>query len=151
MWNIKTLYLFVILLAFVACNGEKKGPLHTDESAEVEVSEIAARFNKAMIDPKEDVLDRITADNLSYGHSSGLLQNKAEFIDDLLNGPFDFISIDAQDQSIQISGDVAVVRQIFNSEALNAGTPTHIQIGVVLIFQKQEDQWRLLARQAFKL
>lgn len=39
----------------------------------------------------------------------------------------------------------------FDSDAANSGKAVHVHIGNVLIFQKQDAQWKLLARQAYKL
>lgn len=108
-------------------------------------------LNAAIIDPTQDSLNAITADELSYGHSSGKVQNQKEFIDDLLHGAYDFTSIDISDQKIKMVGNTAIVRQIFDSEALNNGDPVHIHIGNMLIFQKQDGKWKLLGRQAFKI
>ena len=116
-----------------------------------EVEDTVLRLNKAIIDPTEETLGKIVSDGLTYGHSSGKVQCRDEFIDDLVHGTFDFGSIDISDQTVHVSGDVAIVRQIFDSEATNAGKPVHVHIGNVLIFQKRDGQWELLARQAYKL
>lgn len=154
MKSIKNIYLLLALFSVIACNNEKKdGPIEEQASRTetIDVIQAVARLNAAMIEPTEEVLGKIVSNGLTYGHSSGKVQDKAEFIDDLVHGTFDFGSIDISDQTVQISGEVAVVRQIFDSEATNAGKPVHVHIGNVLIFQKLEGQWELLARQAYKL
>lgn len=146
------LYLLLMLFPLIACNGKKDGPMEQGTGSETaEVEDVVARLNRAIIDPTEEALGKITSDGLTYGHSSGKVQDRAEFMDDLVHGTFDFGSIDISDQTVHISGDVAVVRQIFDSEATNAGKPVHVHIGNVLIFQRQDGQWKLLARQAYKL
>jgi len=152
MKRVKMLYLLVVLFSVNGCSDKtKESKGRTSASETVEVQDAVTRLNNAIINPTEDALAKIVADGLSYGHSSGLVQDKDEFIEDLVHGSFDFDSIDISDQTVQISGDVAVVRQVFDSEASNDGTPVHVHIGIVLIFQKQNGQWKLLARQAYKL
>lgn len=110
------------------------------------------RFDQAMIEGKSEVLDSLTSKNLSYGHSSGNIQNKEQFLEDALNGPFRFVSINNEEQEITLSGNVAVVRHILTGEGTNAGNPTTVRIGVVMVFQKNNDnKIVLLARQAYKL
>tara|TARA_R110000868_G_scaffold127458_6_gene335119 strand:+ start:1798 stop:2346 length:549 start_codon:yes stop_codon:yes gene_type:complete len=117
-----------------------------------EVQQAVATFNKAIVDPTVELMERLCAEELTYGHSSGLIQNKAEFIDDIVNGPFDFSSVEAPDQAIHISGNTAIVRHIFLAKATNAGNPVDIRIGNVQVYQKDEHgKLRLLARQAYKL
>lgn len=118
---------------------------------EKEVAEAVSKFNKAMVDADKKALNKITSDKLSYGHSSGIVENKTEFVDAVVNGPFDFLTLEGEDQTILVAGETAVVRHIFVSKASNAGSPVDVRIGNVLVWQKEGGQWKLLARQAFKL
>jgi ketosteroid isomerase-like protein len=119
--------------------------------AETEVAAAVDKFNQAMVSADKSQLDKLTAEQLSYGHSSGKVQDKTVYIDDVVNGPFDFLTIDVVDQTIAMAGETAIVRHVFTSEATNDGNPTNIRIGNVMVWQKQKGQWKLLARQAFKL
>tara|TARA_R110002167_G_scaffold118210_1_gene294627 strand:- start:1383 stop:1898 length:516 start_codon:yes stop_codon:yes gene_type:complete len=122
-------------------------PLTTDE-----VQRAVAAFNKAMVDPSAELMEILCAEELTYGHSSGLIQDRAAFIDDIVNGPFDFSSVEAPDQTIHNSGNTAIVRHIFLAKATNAGESVDIRIGNVQVYQKGKDgRLRLLARQAYKL
>ncbi|WP_149275962.1 nuclear transport factor 2 family protein [Pareuzebyella sediminis] len=105
----------------------------------------------AMVNKKNDILEKLTSEKLSYGHSSGTIEDKRTYIDAVMNGPFDFISITPKDQTISISDKTAVVRHIFEAEGINAGEPVDVRIGAMLIFLKQHDNWKLIARQAYKL
>lgn len=120
-----------------------------DLDAEVETTVDA--LYKAMVDKDEATLKNLTADKLTYGHSSGTLEDKAQFIDAVMNGSFDYISITPEEQIIIISDDVALVRHIFVTNALNDGEPTDVRIGNLMTFQKQNGKWKLLGRQAYKL
>ncbi len=95
-----------------------------------------------MVSPTLTVLTKVT----------WLIQDRAGFIDDIVNGPFDFSSVEAPDQTIHISGNTAIVRHIFLAKASNAGEPVDIRIGNVQVYQKGKNgKLRLLARQAYKL
>lgn len=108
-------------------------------------------FRKALIDPTENNLKALTSADLSYGHSSGVLQDQKVFIEKLLNGESDFVTIEFQNQSIQITGDVAIVRHNLAAHTKDSGVEKDIKIGNVLVWQKQKNKWLLIARQAFKL
>jgi len=105
----------------------------------------------AMVDPNKQILELYTTDDLSYGHSSGTLEDKDKFIDEVLNGSFDYLSIIPDNQTINISGKNAVVRHLFKAKGSIDGKVTDVQIGVLMVFQKKNDLWKLLARQAYKL
>ncbi|MCL6296283.1 nuclear transport factor 2 family protein [Jejuia spongiicola] len=117
---------------------------------EVEIAVLS--FNDAIVNPTVASMEALCADNLTYGHSSGKIQDKAEFIDDIVNGPFNFSSVEAPEQSIYISGNTAVVRNIFLAKATKDGKSIDIRLGCVQVFQKQKDDGlKLLTRQAYKL
>jgi ketosteroid isomerase-like protein len=118
---------------------------------EKEVAETVEHLRKALIDPTKANLDKIAAEDLSYGHSSGVIQTKAEFEETLLSGKSDFVSIEFKDQTIKVSGDAAVVRHKLYAQTNDGGKPGNVAIGIMLVFQKQKGEWKLLARQAYKL
>ena len=115
------------------------------------IASAVEKLNRAIVDPEKVLLESIVSEGLSYGHSGGKVQNKAEFVDDLINGAFNFSSVTPTDQTISISGKNAIVRHIFVAKATNAGVPTDIRIGNVMVWRKEGGQWKLLARQAFRL
>lgn len=107
-------------------------------------------FRQALLNPTEAALKNLTSSDLTYGHSSGLMENQSEFIQKLVSGTSDFVTIDLQDQSIKMFGDVAVVRHTLVADINDGGKPNSIKIGVMLVWQKQSGEWKLIARQAFK-
>ncbi|MGS2737871.1 nuclear transport factor 2 family protein, partial [Sinomicrobium sp. M5D2P17] len=115
------------------------------------VKAVVELLRGVIIEPDEILLSNLTSDELTYGHSSGVIQDKDKFIDDLVHGAFDFTEVDFTDQRIVVSGSTAIVRHIFEAKATNAGEPVDIRIGNVLVYVKQEGEWKLLARQAYKL
>ncbi|WP_036386421.1 nuclear transport factor 2 family protein [Muricauda sp. MAR_2010_75] len=116
------------------------------------VLEALGELDQALIDRDSETLSSITASNLTYGHSSGNIQDKQEFIDDVMNGPFRFVSITNEDQSVTISDNTGIVRHILSADATNAGNPAKVRIGIIMVFQKNENnEVVLLARQAYKL
>ena len=118
---------------------------------EKEVAAAIEIFKKGIVDADKDLLKSITAEELVYGHSSGKVQNKAEFIAEIVSKLPAYLSVNMTDQTIKISGNAAIVRHIYSAETMNNGTPGHVKIGNMLIWQKQHGKWKLLARQAYKL
>ena len=50
-------------------------------------------LRKALIDPEKTTLDALVLDELTYGHSSGVVQDKATFEEALLSKSSDFVTI----------------------------------------------------------
>jgi ketosteroid isomerase-like protein len=118
--------------------------------AEKKVAETVERLRIAMVDGNEAELNAIAADSLTYGHSGGHIEGKKEFVDKIVSGKSDFITIELKEQTIMISGNVAVVRHILNAQTNDNGKPGEAHLKVLLVFQKQHKEWKLLARQAVK-
>jgi ketosteroid isomerase-like protein len=114
------------------------------------VSAAVEQLRKAMIDPDKGTLEALVSDSLSYGHSSGRIEVKKEFIDNLISGKSDFVSIDLTEQSISINGDVAIVRHTLSASTNDSGKPGTTKLKVLLIWHKEKKHWKLLARQAVK-
>ena len=125
--------------------------VHAQSKSEKEVDAAVNELNTALVNADKSGLDRITAPELSYGHSSGKIENKDQFIEGAMTGPVDFLTIDLTDKSIKIVGDDAIARHIFSAKIKNKGVPGELKIGNLLVWQKQKGKWKLIARQAYKL
>lgn len=115
------------------------------------IADAVNSLHNNVVNPNREQLDKLVSADLSYGHSAGKVENKEQFIDFLFNGPFKFTSINVSDQTIKISGKNAIVRHIFIGKATNNGVPTDIRIGNLMVWRKEGGQWKLLARQAFRI
>jgi ABC-type transporter MlaC component len=118
---------------------------------EQQVAAAVETLKKAMLDANKSQLEAITAKELSYGHSSGKLEDKAAFVEALVSGQSDFVSMDLAEQSIRLSGNTAIVRHRLTGEIVDNGQAANVKLGVMLVWQKQKGQWKLLGRQAYKL
>lgn len=118
---------------------------------ETAVSNQVEILRQAMIDADGNKLKALTSEKLTYVHSNGNFQNQAEFIDGIVSGKSDFVTVDFQSQNISIQNDVAIVRHILSAHTKDDGIDRDIKIGIMLVWQKQKNNWILIARQAYKL
>jgi len=135
-------------LMFVILSGTTLWAQSNDEKA---VEAAVESLRKAMVDGNEPLLKGITAKDLTYGHSSGLMEDQNAFVTALASGKSDFVSIELKEQTITVLGDIALVRHKLFGDSISGGKPSEVKLGVLLVWQKQQGKWRLLARQAYKL
>lgn len=120
-----------------------------DEKA---IAATVEKLRTAIIDANEAELKKLTSPSLSYGHSNGLMEDQKEFIRALVSQESKFTKIELADQTIAVSGDVALVRHKLYGDTHNKGKdPAQVRLGVLMVFQKVKGTWVLLGRQAFKL
>jgi ketosteroid isomerase-like protein len=96
-------------------------------------------------------LDQVTAPQLSYGHSDGRVQNKAEFIEGVMTRKQVQKSLTFPELEVAVVGNCAIARHIYLGESELGGKQTTTRIGALQLWQKQESGWKLIARQGFKL
>ena len=119
-----------------------------DEKA---VSAAVEKFRQAMVASDNATLEKMSSDQLSYGHSNGLVEDKAAFLKQFVTGQTDFVTISLSDQTIRIVGDAAVVRHRLVADTNNNKVPGNVDLMVLMVWEKQKGEWKLLARQAVKL
>lgn len=119
-----------------------------DEKA---VAEAVEKLRKAMIDASESALKDIAAEEITYGHSNGKVEDKTAFVASIANKVNVFKTIELTDQTIKVAGDVAWVRHKFVAETADNGNPGNPRLYVLLVWIKKSGQWKLLARQAVRI
>jgi ketosteroid isomerase-like protein len=139
----KLLFIAPLLLLIMTTQAQSK--------QETEVANVVERLRNAMVDANRAELDAIASDKLSYGHSTGRVENKQEFVENIASGKSDFVSIELKDQTVSVSGNTAVVRHELHAKTNDGGKPGEAHIKILLVFQKQGGKWLLLARQAVKM
>lgn len=140
----KILSISVLFLLFSTAN-------FAQSKAEKSVAEAVENFRKLMVDPNKAAMEAMVCTELTYGHSSGKIENKTECIEALVSGKSDFVKIDLSEQTIQVVGKTAIVRHILNAETFNDKKAGTIKLHIMTVWQKQSGQWKLLARQAVKI
>lgn len=117
-----------------------------------DVESAVQSLTQAMLKPNENILNKLAANELTYGHSSGKVEDKAAFIATLTSGASIFEKIDITGQSIQVVENTAIVRHVLEAKTNDPGKgPAEIKLGIVLTWVNVDGHWQLLARQAFKL
>ena len=132
--------VFLFALASVAQNKGEKA-----------VADAVEQLRTAMINADKATLEKLVDEKLSYGHSGGHIDDKKEFVQKLISGQSDFVTMDLTEQTISISNDVAIVRHTLSAKTNDNGKSGEVNLKVMLVWQKHKNNWILLARQAIKL
>lgn len=124
---------------------------HAQGGDEAAVAKAVEELRLAMLAADKDKLLALASDALSYGHSSGKLENKAQYADAIASKKAVFKTLTFTDQTIAVSGGTAIVRNTFTSDVEVDGKVTPTKIGVLQVWTKAGADWKLHARQAFKI
>jgi len=138
----KFLIVLIIIVSAVHTNAQSK--------SEKEVAGVVEQLRKAMVDADSAMLQNLTLSKLSYGHSSGHIDDQNAFVKKIITGKSDFVTLEFANQTISINKNVALVRHQLHAKTNDNGVPGEVHLSVLLIWQKLHGQWKLLARQAVK-
>ena len=139
-------YVTLLMMTILSVASTAQTKLETEVAAAVE------SLRKAMVNADKATLEAITASELSYGHSSGKIEDKAAFVNALVSGQSDFLDITLSEQTITIKDTVALVRHKLSGNTNDPGKgPGTVNLGILLVWVKEKSGWKLTARQAFKL
>ena len=140
----KKFSLVFILSLFISTTMDAQSKSEKAIAASVE------KLRLAMISGNQKDLETVVMDELTYGHSGGHVEGKAEFVEKIARGKSDFVTISLTDQTIQVSKKVGVVRHNLSAETNDNNKPASVHLKILLIFVKDDGEWKLLARQAVK-
>ncbi len=105
----------------------------------------------AMLGADKAALESLCDDALTYGHSSGRVETKAEFIAAATSGKTTWKSLQFFNTSQYGEGGVGYARTTLTGETLSEGKTTDVKVGVLMVWVNRGGRWRLLARQAFRV
>ena len=109
-------------------------------------------FRAAQAAGNAEVLASICAEELSYSHSSGKVDDKASLLAGVTNANYKWTSLEYKNPTIRIVGPAAIVRFNFVGEQEFAdGKKTPQNLHILMNWQKQGDDWKLLSRAATQL
>ena len=135
---------------FLSILGVYSLPLVGQKAEKSKVEAAVEQLKSAMITPDKKFLDDLILDELSYGHSNGKVEDKDSFIDNLMNGRSDFVSIVLSNQEVIVVGKSAIVRHTLDAVTNDKGQPGNVKLHIMTVWNKQKGKWKLLARQAVK-
>ena len=121
-----------------------------DEEA---VAKKVEAFRAAQVAQDAKALDGLCAPELSYSHSNAKVEDKTTFIANATDGKSKVLSLAYQDTSIRVVGDAAIVRfhWVGEAESVPGGEKSSTNLHILMIWQKQGGDWKLLSRASTKL
>jgi hypothetical protein len=109
-------------------------------------------FRAAQAAGNAEVLGAVCAEELSYSHSNAKVDTKASLLDGVAKANYKWTSLEYKDPTIRVVGPTAIVRFTFVGEQeFTDGKKTPQNLHILMNWQKQGDDWKLLSRAATKL
>lgn len=119
---------------------------------EKEVLNRVETWRKAVLAQDVKTLDKVFANEMTYGHSNGHMDTKSSFINTIRDKKEVYKELNLDDMTVSIVGNNALVRhKMTGSVDMADGSVSKPNLGVLQVWNKTKNGWQLLARQAYKL
>jgi ketosteroid isomerase-like protein len=128
-------------------------PAFAGSADEEAVAKNVEAFRAAQVAGDAKAFDALCAAELSYSHSDARVEDKATFIANATNGKSKFLSLEYKEPQIRVVGDAAIVRfhWVGESQVVADGKKTSTNLHILMNWQKQGGDWKLLSRASTKL
>ena len=138
---------FLVLAVMLALS-----PVMSAQSGKAEQQVLQAEKDRfaAMVKGDRSALEKLLADDLTYTHSTALLETKEQFIKSVTSGNIDYVSIvpSEADWKVRINGNTAVVNGVAAVNVVDTGKDRKIRIRFTTVQANRGGAWQLLAWQS---
>jgi hypothetical protein len=130
--------------------------VNAQEAAAPPVAKELLPLEKARVDTlcKGDLpgLEKFLASDLTYVHSSGVQESRAEFMDKLRTGERKYVSME-HDPGVAVRsyGDVAILTGSTKVQVILKGQTQNLHLRFTEAWQRHGKQWQVVAWQATKI
>ena len=138
---------FVLIAVILACASAVSAQMGKMEQQVLQAEK--DRF-AAMVKGDRAALEKLLADDLTYTHSTALLENKEQFLKSVTSGNIDYVSIvpSEPDWKIRVNGNTAVVNGVAAVNVIDTGKDRKIRIRFTTVQANRGGAWQLLAWQS---
>ena len=136
-------FLFTIALFFTSL-------IVAAQTDSVKLVATVKEFHQALVNGNTISINQQTDKMLSYGHSNGWIETKADMIKNLETGYMNYNSIKEDSIKLMINGSMANVRFVADINATLNGTAGNFHLKVLEVWVRKGKRWLLFARQAVK-
>lgn len=143
----KKFFCFVVIIFSMIMLVQKAS---SQPQTEMEVMMKMLSLKTALQAKDSTTLAGLLADDVTYGHTNGMVQTKSELIRSVVSGEQDYKNIEPSDLNVRIYGNAAIVTMKAKVNMLYKGSPLEMSMVITLTWIKDKD-WKLVARQSAKL
>lgn len=126
--------------------------VHAQNTDELKIKFQVRELNRAIFETRDSlILVEMFHDSLTYGHSDGRVENRAETIRNVLANPNRYEHLQMTDERLIIDGRTAVARHDFRATQNVQGKQSDLHLRVMQVWVKTKSEWKLIGRQSVRI
>ncbi|MER3498055.1 MAG: hypothetical protein C4308_05170 [Chitinophagaceae bacterium] len=142
----KTIFIFLF-----GCFLSASAQAQDTQALQMEIMMKIFGLKNALINKDSVALADLLAEDVSYGHTNGLIQTRSQLIRSVMSAEQDYKSIDVLDMKVRLYDNTAVVTMKSKIDMIYQGKPLMMDMNITLVWVRIKGQWKLVARQSVKL
>ncbi len=115
------------------------------DPAQKEILAAMGAWKQATLAKDGATLENLLHSDLTYCHSNGRTQTKADVLDDVIGGKSSVVGIDFGDLSVRVYGTAALVKGPVDMLQKSGST---VRLDILHVWIKGPRSWRMVGRQA---
>ena len=123
----------------------------TDSKVDKEVLAAMDAWKQATLKKDRAALEKLLHEDLTYSHSSGNTQSKAEVLQSVTTGRATVEAIDFADTTVRVYGRTALVKGKVDIRNNAEGKSSTAHLSILHVWIKGPQGWQMVARHATRL
>lgn len=144
-----------MLAMMLACGGpatmEEPVAQMSPAQAEQEVRQAESDWAAAVVAQDYAKLDEIFGAGLLYAHSTGVVESKSVYMDNLRTGAARYDALNHESTQVRVYGDTAIAHSIVVMQGVSATGPFHQRLMMIHVWVHEGGRWQLAAHQTTRL
>jgi len=120
------------------------------QTEEQKLTATLKEFHQALVKKNTVSINQQTDKALSYGHSNGWIETKADILKNLETGYMSYLDFKEDSMNVVVNGNMANARFTADIKAGINGNIGNFHLKVLEVWVKKGKRWLLFARQAVK-
>jgi ketosteroid isomerase-like protein len=120
-------------------------------AADEEIQTLEKEWSQAVIAGNVAKVDALLGKDLIYGHASGIVENKDQYMTKLRGGAQRYEAIEYHDMAVKTYGDTAVVHGHVRMAGKTKGVPFNNEVMMLHVWVKRDGRWQLAAHQTAQM
>ncbi len=122
-----------------------------DPKTEKAILSVMDTWKQAMMSRDKATLEKLYAPDLTYTHSNGKNETKAEAVEAVVNGKGRFESIEFSGTTVRVYGNTALVKGRVMIKTNTDGKQANNNLDILHVLVKASSGWQLVSRQATRI
>jgi len=139
-------WILILLSTAMVCTA-----VNNDSKDDKDVLAAMDAWKQATMKKDGAALEKLLHPDLTYSHSSGMTQTKADVIKAVTTGKATVEGIDFSDTTVRVYGKTALVKCVVDLHNNADGKTTVAHLSILHVWVKGSQGWQMVARHATKL